>query len=1097
MGTAQNGDTILVQNTGVYSLTLSSNNTITFDKNITIKSYDDSDPAVFSNLNLTRVSNLTVENLKFDSTSLDRTSQEYDLSFKGGSNITVKDNVFVNEADRFVTYKDELVTNAVRFDGVTGVLVEGNDIGGYFHGVSFVQGNTDVEVRDNHIHHMQGDGIRLVQTEDALVVNNSFTNWYGSTQAVNHTDYIQVWTTSTTEPSRNITIRANVFLSDDRSPQMYMGNEIAASTDPTFRYENFVFEDNVVYNAHVLGFIVKHIDGIIVRSNTFIKDPSTLYTVLMDPNITIENGTGARIYNNVVYGVTLEDTTVITNSGNYIIQDDMQNRPNYQDSLFLNASDSAQIDIEDLYINPNGPLVKNDGTVYGSSLLRIDSTPEELTALIVKQKNVGGDELAFRFDAGFSANEDGFLGASDATYLWDFGDGITATGLVVDHVYHSYGEHRVSLTILHDDGTQDTTTTVVVANDPLLVDLGFGTKEIVDRSSYKALVNYDAAAISVGKFNGKYAYHLTEDTAFEVSNAHTNLYNNPKMSFEFGVKRDSATTGGGAVLQIFAGFTVSVTTDGEIQFYVVNEDRVSSQYKTNGANIEDTEWHHVIVTYDSVLGKSFAYVDGEKIGQMNVSGFTKLKETWGLAIGSKTGSSVFDGYLSGVKVRADVPTDAEVMDRYEAFTQWNNLPVANFDGYTADQNVTLRGNVLTNDTDTDGERLKIIAQTITTAHGGTVILLANGSFTYTPALNFTGVDNFDYTLVDIKGGQATGHVSITVALDDDDIDGTYKAESIKATVADDVVYAALGNDKVYGGDGNDILYGEDGNDYLRGDAGNDTLYGGTGNDKAYGNDGDDLVYGGEGNDYLRGDAGLDTLYGEAGNDKLYGGEGDDFLYGGAGNDTLNGDNGNDRLYGGNGQNKLNGGNGDDRIDGGDDNDDIQGGNGNDILDGGKGDDRIYAGNGDDRLSGRDGNDKLYGGNGNNTLSGHNGDDYLSGGSGDDILNGGMGMDMLIGGAGADTFLFEASSAYDAVDKIQDFAPARGDKIDLSNLLEAFDPLTDSISAFVRITLVGREHMIAVDANGGANSFVDIATVRGLKGDVDIAAMVNDGTLVVS
>ena len=40
-----------------------------------------------------------------------------------------------------------------------------------------------------------------------------------------------------------------------------------------------------------------------------------------------------------------------------------------------------------------------------------------------------------------------------------------------------------------------------------------------------------------------------------------------------------------------------------------------------------------------------------------------------------------------------------------------------------------------------------------TAHGGTVTLLANGSFTFTPAANFNGADTFTYSY-DLAGNNS-------------------------------------------------------------------------------------------------------------------------------------------------------------------------------------------------------------------------------------------------------------------------------------------------------------------------------------------------------
>ncbi|WP_133126611.1 Ig-like domain-containing protein, partial [Shewanella sp. 10N.286.52.B9] len=53
-----------------------------------------------------------------------------------------------------------------------------------------------------------------------------------------------------------------------------------------------------------------------------------------------------------------------------------------------------------------------------------------------------------------------------------------------------------------------------------------------------------------------------------------------------------------------------------------------------------------------------------------------------------------------------------------------------------------------NDLDVDGDDLTVTAGTFTTTQGGTIVIAADGSYTYTPPLNFTGVDTVEYTVSD-------------------------------------------------------------------------------------------------------------------------------------------------------------------------------------------------------------------------------------------------------------------------------------------------------------------------------------------------------------
>ena len=93
-------------------------------------------------------------------------------------------------------------------------------------------------------------------------------------------------------------------------------------------------------------------------------------------------------------------------------------------------------------------------------------------------------------------------------------------------------------------------------------------------------------------------------------------------------------------------------------------------------------------------------------------------------------------------------------------------PVAVDDSYAATKNTQLSKNaatgVLFNDTDPDGDDLTVSASDATSAEGGTVAVAVDGSFTYDPPTDYTGIDTFDYTVTD--GGMTdTATVTITVS----------------------------------------------------------------------------------------------------------------------------------------------------------------------------------------------------------------------------------------------------------------------------------------------------------------------------------------------
>ncbi|MBT3992057.1 MAG: tandem-95 repeat protein, partial [Rhodospirillaceae bacterium] len=344
----------------------------------------------------------------------------------------------------------------------------------------------------------------------------------------------------------------------------------------------------------------------------------------------------------------------------------------------------------------------------------------------------------------------------------------------------------------------------------------------------------------------------------------------------------------------------------------------------------------------------------------------------------------------------------------------------------------LRGDITDQDSGTHNFEL------VDGTDNGTIILNADGTYTFTPNTDFDGPDSFSYRVTDATGGTDTATVDISVA------------NVVAASDTGGTTSGTDGDDAVTGGTGNDRLLGGDGNDQLAGGEGNDTLYGGEGDDEIDGGSGNDNLYGGTDDDELSGGEGADRLYGQTGEDILNGDEGADRLYGGDDNDTVNGGTDNDSLYGDAGDDIINGGEGADRIYGGAGADTLDGGTGNDSLyidgddtfTGGEGVDRayvltdddmnidlatseieyvksnegddvldassssantsIYGQGGADNIDGGSGIDRLYGGNDNDDIDGGAGNDSLYGDAGDDTVNGGEGNDRIYGGDGADT-----------------------------------------------------------------------------------------------
>jgi hypothetical protein len=105
--------------------------------------------------------------------------------------------------------------------------------------------------------------------------------------------------------------------------------------------------------------------------------------------------------------------------------------------------------------------------------------------------------------------------------------------------------------------------------------------------------------------------------------------------------------------------------------------------------------------------------------------------------------------------------------------------------------------VLSNDTDTDGDVLTV---TSATAPNGTVDINTDGTLTYTGSLNYNGTDTITYTVSDGNGGESTAAVTVGISAVND---APIATDDAAITVDEDTASAAinvLDNDSDVDGD---------------------------------------------------------------------------------------------------------------------------------------------------------------------------------------------------------------------------------------------------------------------------------------------------------
>lgn len=286
-------------------------------------------------------------------------------------------------------------------------------------------------------------------------------------------------------------------------------------------------------------------------------------------------------------------------------------------------------------------------------------------------------------------------------------------------------------------------------------------------------------------------------------------------------------------------------------------------------------------------------------------------------------------------IRFDNGTTFDLTTLLSEITPANNPPIARPDDFAGTQDTDIEGNLLADnghgaDYDLDGDTLKVVQNMITSAAGGSVILMANGDFVYMPPAGFTGTDSFNYTVTDNNGGNANATATLNIAaLPPLNQDPVAEADNFSGHFLDSITGNVL-NDNGHGADydldgdgltvqpaifttagGGVVSLNADGSytytpssGFIGQDSFTYTLNDGRGGssvgvatlditsraDQIIGTAGDDVLAASNNRDAtIAGLAGDDKITGKGGNDVLIGGAGNDIIRGGSGNDTIIGD----------------------------------------------------------------------------------------------------------------------------------------------------------------------------------------------------------------
>lgn len=351
--------------------------TLSGGKHLTLRSEDAASPARFSGMTLSKVGNITLENVVFD---YDARSGHalFHKPFRvlQSTGVTISGARFIGDLARGRSNIDDGYATGfglfVRHS--SDVTIKGNDIS-VFHRGLVVRDSSDVSVRGNNIYHIRMDGMAFTQMRDLRIEGNYIHDFRRAPKSADHADMIQFWTKGTKIPSQDIVIRGNILSSGKGlyTQSIFMRNEEVdqGRAGPEMFYRNVRIENNMIINGQLHGISIGETDRLVIRNNTVVRNNASAgkggRAVRWTPQIRVaEAAARVQITHNVTSEVSgyarQKDWTV---GRNFMVQNVIGAGPGFYGTVFGLAALENPTSPASFKPAKGGPL---DNTGIGASL---------------------------------------------------------------------------------------------------------------------------------------------------------------------------------------------------------------------------------------------------------------------------------------------------------------------------------------------------------------------------------------------------------------------------------------------------------------------------------------------------------------------------------------------------------------------------------------------------------------------------------------------------------------------------------------------------------------------------------------------------------
>lgn len=630
---------------------------------VVLRSAESANPARFSAMDLRDVSHLVLENLVFDYTySADQPLHYRPFAIANGENITLRDNRFDGDTATGLSQEDDGSPTGIGLGlrDLKGAVLEGNELHTFYRGLVITQ-SQDLVLRGNEIHSIRSDGMNFAQVQNILIEDNLIRDFRRQPNANDHADMIQFWTNGTTAPSRAITIRNNVLNSGNGlfTQSIFMRNELVDSgrAGEEMFYRDVTIEGNVIINAHLHGISLGETAGLSITNNSLLRNARSegkqKNPGLWTPQIRVApNSTQVTIARNVtsqISGYAQQPDWQV--SDNLLIQDRSPGQSGYYDQIFQAARTGDPSDLASFAPVAGGPL---DGRRIGAP--RLDpkaaqpSTTSEMSAVA---RILANPEIRnrFRFEgtvAGLPAD----LPAEDLVYAWDLGDGATAQGASVEHLYSATGPLEVVLTVTLPDGKTLSVKNQIIVAGALVLHFSSETGEFVSYAERDPVV---VDGLSLGRGPAVLGQGVAPVVIPAAQMAP--FFQSTDFELALRIRGMPSSRSAGEMLRVHPAFIVTVTERGLLDIVFKTENAEAVRIKTSVVPLYSKDWVDLVFAYSAMQQRFTVTANGRVVGQARIFGQIRPQEYWGLSLGNPfAGRKSFDGELAELTLKVGQET---------------------------------------------------------------------------------------------------------------------------------------------------------------------------------------------------------------------------------------------------------------------------------------------------------------------------------------------------------------------------------------------------------------------------------------------------------